>query len=69
MEFILFIYFAIVFLGLQGLFLFEKHTSLAMVMIGNFLIVYHSLDHAMFDLLILTIMMTIAQLTRIWRGV
>ena len=38
MEFILFIYFAIVFLGLQGLFLFEKHTSLAMVMIGNFLI-------------------------------
>ena len=69
MEFILFIYFAIVFLGLQGLFLFEKHTSLAMVMIGNFLIVYHSLDHAMWDLLILTIMMTIAQLTRIWRGV
>ena len=69
MEVILFIYFAIVFLGLQGLFLFEKHTSLAMVMIGNFLIVYHSLDHAMWDLLILTIMMTIAQLTRIWRGV
>lgn len=69
MEFILFIYFWIVFLGLQGLFLFEKHTSLAMVMIGNFLIVYHSLDKGMFDLLILTIMMTIAQLTRIWRGV
>jgi hypothetical protein len=69
MDFILFIYFCIVFLGLQGLFLFEKHTSMAMVMIGNFLILYHSATLYMWDLFILTVMMCIAQLTRLWRGV
>ena len=69
MEFILFVYFCIVFLGLQGLFLFEKDVSLALVMIGNILIVYHSFTHQMWDLLILTIMMMIAQLSRIWRGI
>ena len=69
MEFILFIYFCIVFVGLQGLFIFEKDVSLALVMIGNFLILYHSFDHQMWDLLILTLMMMIAQLSRIWRGV
>ena len=67
MEFILFIYFCIVFLGLQGLFIFERDVSLSLVMIGNVLIVYHSVTHTMWDLLILTLMMTIAQLTRIWR--
>ena len=69
MEFILFIYFCIVFVGLQGLFIFEKDVSLSLVMIGNFLIVYHSFTHQMWDLLILTLMMMIAQLSRIWRGV
>ena len=69
MEFILFVYFCIVFLGLQGLFLFEKDVSLALVMIGNFLILYHSATHFMWDLFLLTILMTIAQLTRLWRGV
>ena len=69
MEFILFIYFCIVFLGLQGLFLFEKETSITLILIGNFLIAYHCLDNYMWDLLILTVMMTIAQFTRIWRGV
>ena len=68
MEFILFVYFCIVFLGLQGLFLFEKDVSLALVMIGNILIVYHSFTHQMWDLLILTLMMMIAQLSRIYRG-
>ena len=68
MEFILFIYFCIVFLGLQGLFLFEKDVSLSLVMIGNILIVYHSFTHQMWDLLILTLMMMIAQLSRIYRG-
>lgn len=69
MEFILFIYFCIVFLGLQGLFLFERNTSMAMVMIGNVLIIYHSLVFAMWDLLILTVMMMIAQLSRLYRGI
>tara|TARA_E500000331_G_C17083857_1_gene638129 strand:- start:590 stop:766 length:177 start_codon:yes stop_codon:yes gene_type:complete len=57
-----------VFLGLQGLFLFEKETSLTMIMIGNILIAYHSINLFNWDLLILTIMMMIAQLSRIWRG-
>ena len=69
MEFVLFIYFCIVFLGLQGLFLFERETSITLTLIGNFLIAYHCLDNYLWDLLILTVMMTIAQLTRIWRGV
>ena len=69
MEFILFIYFCIVFLGLQGLFIFERDVSLSLVMIGYVLIVYHSITHTMWDLLILTLMMMIAQLSRIYRGV
>ena len=69
MDLILFVYFCIVFLGLQGLFLFEKETSITLILIGNFLIAYHCLDNYMLDLLILTVMMTIAQLTRMWRGV
>ena len=69
MDLILFVYFSIVFLGLQGLFLFSKSTSISMILIGNFLIAYHCLDNYMLDLLILTVMMTIAQLTRMWRGV
>ena len=69
MDLILFVYFCIVFLGLQGLFPFSKNTSIAMIMIGNFLIAYHCIDNYMLDLLILTVMMTIAQLTRMWRGV
>ena len=69
MEFILFIYFCIVFLGLQALFVFEKNTSMAMVMIGNLLIIYHTFSHQMWDLLILTVMMMIAQLSRVWRGI
>ena len=69
MDLILFIYFCIVFLGLQGLYPFKKETSISLIMIGNFLIAYHCLDNYLWDLLILTIMMTIAQLTRIWRGV
>jgi len=69
MEFILYIYFCIVFLGLQALFIFEKNTSIAMVMIGNSLIIYHTIAYGMLDLLILTIMMMIAQLSRIYRGI
>ena len=69
MEFILIIYFCIVFLGLQALFVFEKNTSLAMLMIGNVLIAYHCITHQMWDLLILTVMMMIAQLSRVWRGI
>ena len=69
MDFVLYLYFCIVFLGLQALFVFEKNTSMAMVMIGNALILYHTIAHGMLDLLILTVMMMIAQLSRIYRGI
>ena len=69
MDLILFVYFCIVFLGLQGLFLFEKETSITLILIGNFLIAYHCLDNYMWDLLILTVMMMFAQFTRIYMGV
>ena len=69
MDFVLYLYFCIVFLGLQALFVFEKNTSMAMVMIGNALILYHTIVHGMLDLLILTVMMMIAQLSRIYRGI
>ena len=42
---------------------------MAMVMIGNALIIYHTVANSMLDLLILTVMMMIAQLSRIYRGI
>ncbi len=68
MHFELFLYFCVVFLGLQGLYEFQKQTSLTLVFVGNALILFHTIDHAMWDLLLLTVMMTIAQISRIYRG-
>jgi hypothetical protein len=69
MDMILFVYFCIVFLGLQGLYLFQKETSIMFIMVGNFLIAYHCVSNFMWELLILTFMMFIAQITRIIRGI
>jgi len=69
MDLILYVYFCIVFLGLQGLYPFSKSTSLTMIIMGNFLITYYCLDNYMWDLLILTVMMMFAQFTRIYMGV
>ena len=68
MEFELMVYFVIVFLGLQGLYQFSKNVSLTMLTIGNVLILQHSFINYDFELLILTIMMMIAQLTRVLFG-
>jgi len=68
MEFELMVYFVIVFLGLQGLYQFSKNVSLTMLTIGNVLILQHSFINYDFELLILTIMMMIAQLTRVLWG-
>jgi len=65
MEIELAIYFAIVFMGLQGLYRFDKSVSLTLLTIGNILILQHSYFGYDFELLVLTIMMMIAQLTRI----
>jgi|TARA_B100001094_G_C18011135_1_gene710158 hypothetical protein len=68
MEIELAIYFVIVFLGLQGLYKFSKNVSLTMLTIGNILILQHSYFGYDFELLVLTIMMMIAQLTRVVWG-
>jgi len=64
----LWIYFVIVFLGLQGIYQFSKSVSLTMLAIGNILILQHSFVNYEFELLVLTILMMIAQLTRIFWG-
>ena len=68
MEIELAIYFLIVFLGLQGLYQFSKNVSLTMLSIGNILILQYSFINYEWELLILTIMMMIAQLTRVIWG-
>lgn len=68
MEIELAIYFVIVFLGLQGLYQFSKNVSLTMLSIGNILILQYSFINYEWELLILTIMMMIAQLTRVLWG-
>ena len=69
MEIELAIYFVIVFLGLQGLYRFSKNVSLTMLTIGNILILQYSFINYEWELLILTIMMMTAQLTRVYRWV
>ena len=68
MEIELAIYFVIVFLGLQGLYRFSKNVSLTMLTIGNILILQHSYFGYDFELLVLTLMMMTAQLTRVVWG-
>ena len=68
MQFELMVYFVIVFLGLQGLYQFSRNVSLTMLTIGNVLILQHSFFAYDFELLMLTILMMIAQLTRVLFG-
>ena len=68
MQIELWIYFVIVFLGLQGIYQFSKNVSLTMLAIGNILILQHSFVNYEFELLVLTVLMMIAQLTRIFWG-
>ena len=68
MDFELWLYFAIVFMGLQGLYRFSKSDSLTMLTIGNILILWYSFSNSELELLILTVMMMTAQITRIFWG-
>lgn len=68
MQLELWIYFVIVFLGLQGLYQFSKKVSLTMLSIGNILILQYSFMNHEFELLVLTVMMMTAQMTRIFWG-
>jgi|TARA_Y100000287_G_C14107998_1_gene298581 hypothetical protein len=65
----LYFYFFIVFLGLQASYEFSRETSITLILVGNFLIIYYSWTNYAWELLILTLLMTVAQLSRIWRGV
>ena len=68
MQLELWIYFFIVFLGLQGLYQFSKKVSLTMLSIGNILILQYSFTNHEFELLVLTLLMMTAQITRIFWG-
>ena len=68
MDIELALYFGIVFLGLQGLYQFSKNVSLTMLAIGNIQILVYSYAHYEWELLILTILMMTAQLTRVLWG-
>ena len=68
MDFELWLYFAIVFMGLQGLYRFSKSVSLTMLTIGNILILWYSFSNSELELSILTVMMMTAQITRIFWG-
>ena len=59
MDFELWLYFAIV---------FSKSVSLTMLTIGNILILWYSFSNSELELLILTVMMMTAQITRIFWG-
>ena len=65
MELELALYFLIVFMGLLGLYRFSESVSLALLTTGNILILVYSFTHKEFALLFLTIMMMVAQLTRV----
>lgn len=68
MDIELWLYFGIVFLGLQGFYKFSKNVSLTMLTIGNILILNYSFANFEFELLMLTLLMMTAQLTRIIWG-
>ena len=55
-------------MGLQGLYRFSKSVSLTMLTIGNILILWYSFSNSELELLILTVMMMTAQITRIFWG-
>jgi len=65
MELELALYFLIVFMGLQGLYRFSESVSLALLTTGNLLILVYSFTNKEWALLLLTVMMMVAQLTRV----
>ena len=68
MDIELWLYFGIVFLGLQGFYKFSKNVCITMLTIGNILIIQYSFSNFEFELLMLTLLMMTAQLTRIIWG-
>ena len=66
MDVYLITYFLMVFLGLQQLYKFDRKTNNTLVFFGNILIVEWCILNKELSLLILTVLMMIAQLSRLY---
>ena len=61
-------YFLMVFLGLQQFYKFDYHTNTTLVLFGNILILEWCFINHSYTLLALTIIMMLAQLSRIYNA-
>jgi len=61
-------YFLMIFLGLQQFYKFDYHTNTTLVLFGNILILEWCLINHSYTLLALTIIMMLAQLSRIYNA-
>ena len=61
-------YFIMVFLGLQQFYKFDRHTNNALVLFGNILIIEWCFVNSNIVLLCLTIIMMLAQLSRLYNA-
>lgn len=66
MDIYLITYFVMVFLGLQQLYKFDRKTNNTLVFFGNILIVEWCILNKELSLLILTVLMMTAQLSRLY---
>ena len=66
MDIYLITYFVMVFLGLQQLYKFDRKTNNALVLFGNILIIEWCIINKELALLILTVLMMTAQLSRLY---
>lgn len=66
MDIYLITYFVMVFLGLQQLYKFDRKTNNALVFFGNILIIEWCIINKELSLLILTVLMMTAQLSRLY---
>ena len=66
MDIFLMTYFLMVFLGLQQLYQFDRKTNNALVFFGNILIIEWCIINSEWTLLILTVLMMTAQLSRLY---
>ena len=66
MDIYLITYFLMVFLGLQQLYQLDRKTNNTLVFFGNILIIEWCIINQELSLLILTVMMMIAQLSRLY---
>ena len=66
MDIYLITYFVMVFLGLQQLYKLDRKTNYTLVLFGNILILEWCIINKELSLLILTVLMMVAQLSRLY---